>query len=54
MCGREHELLDISLTGIGFVQQLSHHPFRQADLLECRLNVDGQRYPIEARVIKVS
>jgi hypothetical protein len=52
--GREHELLDISLTGIGFVQHLSHHPFRPADLLECRLTIDGQRYAIEARVIRVS
>jgi hypothetical protein len=34
--GRKHELLDISLTGVGFVQNLSHSPFRPADLLECR------------------
>ena len=52
--GREHELLDISLTGVGFVQHLSHHPFRPADLLECRLNIDEQRYRIDARVIRVS
>ena len=51
--GREFEIMDISLTGVRFVQGFSLNSTEPADRLECRLNIDGQYYPVEAKVIRV-
>lgn len=51
---RKHPILDISLTGINFIQRFSDPPFKTAGKLECTLTIDGQSYPLEVRVIRVS
>ena len=51
---REHPILDISLTGINFIQRFSDPPFKTAGKLECTLTIDGRSYPLKARVIRVS
>ncbi len=52
---REYPILDISLTGIKFIQRFSDPPFKTAGKFECTLTIDGRSYPsLEARVIRVS
>jgi len=51
---REHVILDISLSGVRFVQNFPLPSIKPADRLECRLNIDGQSFPVEAKVIRVS
>ena len=52
---REHPILDISLTGIKFIQRFSDPPFKTAEELECTLTIDGRSYPpLAARVVRVS
>lgn len=52
--GREYAILDISVTGISFIQRFFDPPFRTADRLSCLLGIDGRSYPLEADVIRVS
>ena len=52
--GRNYVIFDISLTGVDFVQPLWQLAFKPSDSLECRLNIDGQNYPLKARVVRVS
>jgi hypothetical protein len=52
--GRNYVIFDISLTGVDFIQPLWQPAFKPPDFLECRLNIDGQSYPLEARVVRVS
>lgn len=50
--GRDHAILDISVTGIRFIQLLCDSPFRPAEKLACLLSIDGQPYPLAAKVIR--
>ena len=52
--GRNYIIFDISLAGLNFIQPLWQLAFKPADSLECRLNIDGQSYPVKARVVRVS
>ena len=52
--GRNYVILDISLTGVDFIQPLWQPAFKPTDFLECRLKIDGQSYPLKARVVRVS
>jgi hypothetical protein len=52
--GRNYIIFDISLTGLNFIQPLWQLAFKPWDPLECRLNIDGQNYPVKARVVRVS
>jgi hypothetical protein len=51
---RELAILDISVSGLRFIQLLSDVPFKPAQMLPCLLRVDGQLYPLTARVIRVT
>jgi hypothetical protein len=50
----ECEIVDISLSGVRFVQGCALNSIEPADRLECRLNIDGQSFPVEAKGIRVS
>ena len=50
---RDYPIFDISLTGVNFIQSSLQPPFKPSAVLECRLNIDGQNYPLKARVIRV-
>ena len=52
--GKEHAIWDISITGIRFIQRFSDPTFWPADKLTCLLIIDGRRYPLEIKVIRVS
>ena len=52
--GRNYVIFDICLTGVDFIQPLWQLAFKPSDSLECRLNIDGQNYPLKARVVRVS
>jgi hypothetical protein len=52
--GRNYVIFDISVTGMHFIQPRWQPAFRRQDSLECRLNIDGQSYPLKARVVRVS
>ncbi len=52
--GRNYVIFDISLAGLNFIQPLWQPAFKPTDSLECRLNIDGQSYPLKARVVRVS
>lgn len=52
---REYPVLDISLTGIRFIQRSSDPPFKMAEILDCTLTVDGKRYPrLAVQVVRLS
>jgi len=52
---REYPVLDISLTGIKFIQRFSDPPFKMAETLECTLTVDGKSYPhLAVQVVRLS
>jgi hypothetical protein len=52
--GRECEIVDISLSGVRFVQGFFLNSIEPANWLECRLTIDGQSYSVEAKIIRVS
>ena len=52
--GRNYVIFDISLTGVHFIQPRWQPIFKRQDSLECRLNIDGENYPLKARVVRVS
>ncbi|MHB8907759.1 MAG: hypothetical protein ACYDAA_02625 [Syntrophales bacterium] len=51
--GRNYLIFDISLTGVNFIQPSLEPPFKPSATLECRLNIDGTSYLLNARVIRV-
>ena len=51
---RQYGISDISLTGLNFIQPLTEPSFKSPELLECRLAIDGQRYTLTARVVRVA
>jgi hypothetical protein len=52
--GKNYRIFDISLTGVNFIQSPAQPPFKPSYIFECRLNIDGQGYPLKARVVRVS
>ena len=52
--GKKYPILDISLTGVNFIQPLLQTPFKPTDSFDCRLNIDGKGYPLKVRVVRVS
>jgi hypothetical protein len=51
--GRSHAILDISISGIGFIQSFSDYAFKPAEKLACLLGIDGRHYPLTAKVVRV-
>jgi hypothetical protein len=52
--GKNYLIFDISLTGVNFIQSPLQPPFKPSESLECQLNIDGESYPLKAKVIRVS
>ncbi|MHB8772242.1 MAG: PilZ domain-containing protein [Syntrophales bacterium] len=52
--GRRYVIFDISLTGMNFIQPLADHAFKAPESLDCRFTIDGQRYPLTVRVVRVA
>ncbi len=51
--GRRYVIYDISLTGMNFIQPLAEPAFKAPQPLEGRFTIDGQRYPLTVRVVRV-
>ena len=52
--GRNYVIFDISLTGVNFFQPFPQPAFKPPNSFECQLDIDGQIYPLVARVVRVS
>lgn len=51
--GENCTICDVSLTGVSYVQRSSRHAFSPNDRVEGALSIDGKRYPLKAKVVRV-